>query len=152
RQPGRLRGRGAGRGRGRRAGAGRGEPPHAPHPRRLQRAGLAHRSADPGGDVAAAVSTEAPGDVERAIGRHGATLIPDGATIQVGIGCIPDAVLAALAGHRDLGVHTEMLSDGVMRLAEAGVINGCRKTLLPGKMVTSFVMGSEALYRWVDDH
>jgi len=93
-----------------------------------------------------------PGEVEQAIGRHVATLVPDGATIQVGIGRIPDAVLAALAGHRDLGVHTEMLSDGVMRLADAGVINGSRKTLLPGKMVTSFVMGSDALYRWADDH
>jgi len=78
--------------------------------------------------------------------------VPNGATIQVGIGRIPDAVLTALAGHRDLGIHTEMLSDGVMRLADAGVINGSRKTLLPGKMVTSFVMGSEALYRWADDH
>jgi acyl-CoA hydrolase/GNAT superfamily N-acetyltransferase len=98
------------------------------------------------------LSPEAPGEVEQTIGRHVATLIPDGATIQVGIGRIPDAVLAALAGHRNLGVHTEMLSDGVMRLAEAGVINGSCKTLLPGKMVTSFVMGSAALYRWADDH
>jgi acyl-CoA hydrolase len=95
---------------------------------------------------------EAPGEVEQAIGRHVATLVPDGATIQVGIGRIPDAVLAALSNHADLGVHTEMLSDGVMRLAEAGVVNGRCKTLLPGKMVTSFVMGSEALYRWADDH
>jgi acyl-CoA hydrolase/GNAT superfamily N-acetyltransferase len=93
-----------------------------------------------------------PGEVEQAIGCHVATLVPNGATIQVGIGRIPDAVLTALAGHRDLGIHTEMLSDGVMRLADAGVINGSRKTLLPGKMVTSFVMGSEALYRWADDH
>jgi acyl-CoA hydrolase/GNAT superfamily N-acetyltransferase len=98
------------------------------------------------------LSTGAPGEVEQTIGRHVATLVPDGATIQVGIGRIPDAVLAALSGHRDLGVHTEMLSDGVMRLADAGVINGARKTLLPGKMVTSFVMGSAALYRWADDH
>jgi acyl-CoA hydrolase/GNAT superfamily N-acetyltransferase len=98
------------------------------------------------------LAAEAPGEVEQAIGRHVATLIPDGATIQVGIGRIPDAVLAALAGHHDLGVHTEMLSDGVMKLAQAGVINGSRKTLLTGKMVTSFVMGSQALYQWADDH
>jgi GNAT superfamily N-acetyltransferase/acyl CoA:acetate/3-ketoacid CoA transferase beta subunit len=90
--------------------------------------------------------------VEEAIGRHVATLVPNGATIQVGIGRIPDAVLAALATHRDLGVHTEMLSDGVMKLVDAGVINGSRKTLLPGKLVTSFVMGSRALYAWADDH
>jgi acyl-CoA hydrolase/GNAT superfamily N-acetyltransferase len=95
---------------------------------------------------------EAPGDVERAIGRHVATLVPNGATIQVGIGRIPDAVLAALANHRDLGVHTEMLSDGVMRLVESGVITGARKTLLTGKLVTSFVMGSQELYAWADDH
>ena len=87
-----------------------------------------------------------------AIGRHVASLVPDGATIQVGIGGIPDAVLAALSGHRDLGIHTEMLSDGVMALAEAGVITGARKTLLPGKIVTSFLMGTRRLYDWADDN
>jgi len=91
-------------------------------------------------------------ETSRAIGRHVASLIPDGATIQVGIGRIPDAVLAALAGARDLGVHTEMLSDGVMSLAKGGVITGRKKTLLPGKLVTSFVMGSRGLYDWVDDN
>lgn len=95
---------------------------------------------------------EPAGEVERAIGHHVATLVPNGATIQVGIGRIPDAVLAALAHHRDLGVHTEMLSDGVMRLVESGVITGARKNLLPGKLVTSFVMGSRELYAWADDH
>jgi acyl-CoA hydrolase len=98
------------------------------------------------------LAAEPPGEVELAIGRHVATLVPDGATIQVGIGRIPDAVLEALSGHRDLGVHTEMLSDGVMRLVEAGVVTGARKTLLPGKIVTSFVMGSQKLYAWADDH
>ncbi len=93
-----------------------------------------------------------PDEVAKAIGHNVATLIPDGATLQTGIGEIPDAVLASLANRRDLGVHTEMLSDGVMKLAEAGVITGRRKTLLPGKMVTSFVMGSRALYEWVHDH
>jgi acyl-CoA hydrolase/ribosomal protein S18 acetylase RimI-like enzyme len=88
----------------------------------------------------------------REIGRLVASLIPDGATLQTGIGRIPDAVLAALSHRHDLGVHTEMLSDGIMALAEAGVITGRRKTLLPGKMVTSFVMGSRKLYEWVHDH
>jgi acyl-CoA hydrolase len=91
-------------------------------------------------------------DVDRAIGEQVATLIPDGATLQLGIGRIPDSVLAALEGHRDLGVHTEMFSDRVMHLADAGVINGRRKTALPGKIVTSFVMGSHALYEWVRDN
>jgi len=91
-------------------------------------------------------------DVDRAIGTHVASLIPDGATLQTGIGRIPDAVLAALDDRHDLGVHTEMFSDGVMRLTDAGVISGRRKTLLPGKLVTSFVMGSRALYDWVHEN
>jgi acyl-CoA hydrolase/GNAT superfamily N-acetyltransferase len=95
---------------------------------------------------------EPPDEVDLAIGRHVASLVPDGATLQTGIGKIPDAVLRALASHADLGVHTEMLSDGVMRLADAGVINGRKKTLLPGKMVTSFVMGSAELYAWAHDN
>lgn len=95
---------------------------------------------------------EAPDAVSNAIGELVASLVPDGATLQVGIGRIPNAVLRALAGRRDLGVHTEMLSDGLMELAKAGVVNGKRKTLLPGKLVTSFVMGSRALYEWVDQN
>jgi acyl-CoA hydrolase/GNAT superfamily N-acetyltransferase len=91
-------------------------------------------------------------DVDRAIGRHVASLVPDGATLQLGIGKIPDAVLASLSGHQDLGVHTEMMSDGAMDLAERGVITGRRKTFLPGKIVTSFIMGTRRLYEWVDDH
>ncbi|MBL8112300.1 MAG: 4-hydroxybutyrate coenzyme A transferase, partial [Acidobacteria bacterium] len=91
-------------------------------------------------------------DVFREIGSHVAGLIENGATLQMGIGKIPDAVLAALFDHHDLGVHSEMFSDGVMRLTEAGVITGRRKTLLPGKIVTSFVMGSRALYDWVHDN
>jgi acyl-CoA hydrolase len=91
-------------------------------------------------------------DVCRQIGLHAAGLIGDGATLQMGIGRIPDAVLACLGSRRDLGIHTEMLSDGVMRLWHAGVITGKRKTLLPGKMVTSFLMGSEKLYEWVHDN
>ncbi len=91
-------------------------------------------------------------DVCRQIGLHVAGLIGDGATLQMGIGRIPDAVLACLGSRRDLGIHTEMLSDGVMRLWQAGVITGKKKTLLPGKMVTSFLMGSEKLYEWVHDN
>jgi acyl-CoA hydrolase/GNAT superfamily N-acetyltransferase len=91
-------------------------------------------------------------EVAREIGRHIARLIPDGATLQTGIGKIPDAVMAQLGGHKDLGVHTEMLSDGVMRLVEAGVITGRKKTLLPGKLVTSFIMGSEQLYSWAHEN
>lgn len=91
-----------------------------------------------------------PATVE--IGRYVASLIPDGATIQTGIGNLPHAVMCALGSHRDLGLHTEMLSDSAIQLVEAGVINGRRKTLLPGKIVTSFVMGTRALYEWVDDN
>jgi acyl-CoA hydrolase/RimJ/RimL family protein N-acetyltransferase len=98
------------------------------------------------------LSHDPPGEVEREIGRYVATLIPDGATLQAGIGKIPEAVLAALTERKDLGVHTEMFSDGFMRLAEAGAVTGLAKTYSPGKMVTSFVMGSRRLYEWVDDH
>jgi acyl-CoA hydrolase/GNAT superfamily N-acetyltransferase len=91
-------------------------------------------------------------EVAREIGLHIARLIPDGATLQTGIGKIPDAVMAQLGGHKDLGVHTEMFSDGVMRLVEAGVITGRRKTLLPGKLVTSFIMGSKQLYEWAHEN
>jgi len=91
-------------------------------------------------------------EVSTEIARHVASLIPDGATLQLGIGKIPDAVLAALSTHHDLGVHSEMFSDGVMDLVEAGVITGRKKTLLPGKAVTSFLMGSQKLYEWVDDN
>lgn len=91
-------------------------------------------------------------EVARQIGRHVASLVPDGATLQTGIGRIPHAVLRALSNHHDLGIHTEMLSDSVIELVEQGVINGRRKTLLPGKLVTSFVMGTRRLYDWVHDH
>lgn len=95
---------------------------------------------------------EPPGPVECEIGRHVATLVPDAATLQTGIGAIPNAVLDQLSDRRDLGVHTEMLSDGLMQLALSGAITGKAKTVLPGKMVTSFVMGSRALYEWVHDN
>jgi acyl-CoA hydrolase/GNAT superfamily N-acetyltransferase len=95
---------------------------------------------------------EPPDEVSKAIGRNVASLIADGATIQTGIGAIPDAVLASLHDRSDLGLHTEMLSDGAMQLERRGVINGAKKTLLKGKMVTSFVMGSRALYEWAHEH
>jgi acetyl-CoA hydrolase len=90
--------------------------------------------------------------VSRRIGAHVAALVEDGDTLQLGIGAIPDAVLAGLDDKRDLGIHTEMFSDGVMRLVEAGVITGDRKPLHQGKVVSSFLMGSEALYRWAHDN
>jgi acyl-CoA hydrolase len=93
-----------------------------------------------------------PDPVSEEIGRLVATLVPDGATIQAGIGAIPHALYAHLAGHKDLGVHTEVLSDGVMDLCERGVVTGRRKSLLPGKVTASLVMGTERLYRWVDDN
>lgn len=90
--------------------------------------------------------------VAAAIGAHVASLVPDGATLQAGIGRIPNAVLRALSSRHDLGVHTEMLSDGLMELAKTGVITGAQKSLRPGRMVTSFVMGTRQLYDWVDQN
>jgi 4-hydroxybutyrate CoA-transferase len=87
-----------------------------------------------------------------AIGRHVAGLIPDGATLQVGIGAIPDAVLASLDAKQDLGLHTEMFSDRAVALIRAGVINNSRKELYKGKSVTSFVIGTRALYDHVHDN
>jgi acetyl-CoA hydrolase len=95
---------------------------------------------------------EEPDEVAKAIGARVASLVEDGDTLQLGIGSIPDAVLAQLGGRRDLGVHTEMFSDGVMRLVEAGVITGARKPIHRGKIVSSFLMGSHALYRWAHDN
>ncbi len=87
-----------------------------------------------------------------AIGRHVAALVPDGATLQLGIGAVPNAVLAALGGHRDLGIHTEMFSDGLLPLIERGIVTGARKTLHRGTVVSAFVLGSRRLYDWVDDN
>jgi GNAT superfamily N-acetyltransferase len=98
------------------------------------------------------LSPEPPDDVSLAIGRHVATLVPNGATLQTGIGKIPHAVINALRGHEDLGIHTEMLSDSVIDLCAAGVVTGRKKSLLPGKIVSSFVMGTKRLYDWVDDN
>lgn len=85
-------------------------------------------------------------------GRNVARLIEDGATLQLGIGAIPDAVLQALTDRRDLGVHTEMFSDGIIDLVERGVITGAYKALDQGKLVTSFVVGSRRLLDFIDDN
>ena len=90
--------------------------------------------------------------VSKQIAGHVAELIPDGATMQMGIGAIPDAVLGFLGNKKDLGIHSEMFSDGVIRLVEAGVITNARKSLHPGKIVVGFVLGTQALYAWVDDN
>jgi acyl-CoA hydrolase len=94
----------------------------------------------------------APGPVERQIAAWIAPLIPHGATLQLGIGAIPNAVLAALADHEDIGIHTEMFSDGVMELARLGVVTNRCKTRYRRRIVTSFVMGSQDLYDYVDDN
>ncbi len=90
--------------------------------------------------------------ISQKIASHIAELIPDGATMQMGIGAIPDAVLNFLGEKRDLGIHSEMFSDGVVRLVEKGVITNARKTLHPGKIVVGFILGTQALYRWADDN
>jgi acetyl-CoA hydrolase len=91
-------------------------------------------------------------DLSRQIGEHAARLVEDGSTMQMGIGSIPDAVLDLLGDKRDLGVHTELFSDGVMRMVQAGVITNEKKTLHPGKIVAGFILGSQALYDFVDDN
>ena len=91
-----------------------------------------------------------PNEIETRIGKHCAALIEDGATLQMGIGAIPNAVLAQLGNHKNLGIHTEMFSDGVIDLVESGVVNGSKKTLHPGKLVATFLMGTRRLYDFVD--
>ncbi len=91
-------------------------------------------------------------DVHRAIARNVASLIEDGATLQLGIGGLPDAVLPELAGLRDLGVHTEMVSDNVIPLIESGVINGRRKTIHPRKIILGFVLGTKELFDYVNEN
>ena len=89
---------------------------------------------------------------EMAIGRNCAALIDDGATLQMGIGAIPNAVLVALTDHKDLGIHTEMFSDGLISLIESDVVNNSKKRVHPGKVVSSFVMGTRRLYDYIDDN
>lgn len=91
-------------------------------------------------------------DVEKAIGKNVASLVQDGACLQMGIGGIPNAVLAELGNHKNLGVHTEMFSDGLLPLVESGVVNGKEKQIDKGKIVASFLMGSQAVYDFIDDN
>ncbi|MCA8921379.1 MAG: acetyl-CoA hydrolase/transferase family protein [Planctomycetes bacterium] len=91
-------------------------------------------------------------EVERQIGAHVAGMIEDGSTLQMGIGAVPDAVLAALRGHKHLGIHTEMWSDGALDLIECGAVDNSRKTIHVGKTVSGFLMGTRRLYDFVDDN
>lgn len=93
-----------------------------------------------------------PTPVDEAIGRHVAALVEDGATLQMGIGAIPDAVLRSLTTHQDLGIHTEMFAEGLIDLVERGVVTGRYKHRQPGKIVSSFVMGTRRLYDFIDDN
>lgn len=90
------------------------------------------------------------GAVEKQIGENVASLIDDGSTLQLGIGAIPDAVLLFLTGKKDIGIHSEMFSDGVVVLAEAGVITNKKKTINPGKFMAAFLMGTRKLYDFID--
>jgi 4-hydroxybutyrate CoA-transferase len=92
------------------------------------------------------------GDIEKAIGNNIAALIKDGDCLQLGIGAIPDAVLTSLGDKNDLGIHSEMISDGVMNLAINGVVNCSRKNLHPDKIVITFAMGTKSFYEWLDDN
>jgi len=86
------------------------------------------------------------------IAKHVTEYIPDAATLQTGIGGIPDAVLRQLVGHKNLGIHTELFSDGVMDLIERGIITNARKSIHPGKVVSGFVIGSRKLYDYIHDN
>ena len=99
--------------------------------------------------------TAAPGpisDTDRKIGRYVAELVDDGATLQMGIGAIPNAVLSMLGNHKDLGVHSEMFADGILPLVDKGVVNGKNKKIDKGRLVSTFLMGSKKLYDFVDNN
>jgi acetyl-CoA hydrolase len=98
------------------------------------------------------MAADGPADVIEKIAGNIAPLIPDGATMQLGIGAIPDAVLKYLFDKKDLGIHSELFSDGVIDLVNAGVVTGARKTLHPGKIVAGFILGTRRLYQWVDNN
>ncbi|MBA4195956.1 MAG: 4-hydroxybutyrate CoA-transferase [Chitinophaga sp.] len=91
-------------------------------------------------------------DIELKVGRNVASLIEDGSTLQVGIGTIPDAVLKALHNHKNLGLHTEMFSDGIIPLFEKDIINNTKKRIHPNKIVTAFALGTNKLYNYVNDN
>ena len=96
------------------------------------------------------VPTAVPTEIDSAIGRHIAEMIPDGATLQIGVGGIPNAVLAALKDHQHLGLHTEALTDGVLPLLESGVIDNSLKKVMPGVSVASLALGSKRLYDYMN--
>ena len=98
------------------------------------------------------MAADGPADVIEKIAGNIAPLIPDGATMQLGIGAIPDAVLKYLFDKKDLGIHSELFSDGVIDLVNAGVVTGARKTLHPGKIVAGFILGTRRLYQWADNN
>jgi acyl-CoA hydrolase len=98
------------------------------------------------------VAPAVPDEIDIRIARHVVERIPDGATLQFGIGRIPDAVASFLGDHRDLGIHTELLSDGAIDLIEQGVVNGSRKQRRPGKVVTTFCLGTQRLYDFLDEN
>ncbi len=98
------------------------------------------------------VRPPAASDLDRTIAGFVAERIRDGSTIQAGIGAIPNAILASLVGHEHLGLHTELVSDGVIDLVESGALTGAHKTLNPGKMVTTFVLGTQRTYDFVHDN
>jgi acyl-CoA hydrolase len=93
-----------------------------------------------------------PTEVEMAIGKNVASLVEDGSCLQMGIGAIPNAALSQMGHLKDLGIHTEMFSDGILDLVENGVINGSNKRTHPGKIIGGFVMGSQKLYDFIDDN
>ncbi|MCA9232101.1 MAG: acetyl-CoA hydrolase/transferase family protein [Planctomycetales bacterium] len=93
-----------------------------------------------------------PSEEVKQIGRNIAEIVPDGATLQTGIGSIPNAVLEQLSNHKDLGVHTEMFSDGLLPLIESGVVTNAKKKVHPGYVVSTFALGSKRLYDFMDDH
>ncbi|WP_456461221.1 acetyl-CoA hydrolase/transferase family protein [Reichenbachiella sp.] len=96
------------------------------------------------------VDVPEPTDIEKRIGNYVAGLVEDGATLQMGIGAIPNAVLSSLTNHKKLGIHTEMFSDGVIPLVEKGIITGEMKKLYPDRIVSAFIMGTKKLYDFVD--
>ena len=96
------------------------------------------------------VPTPAPTPAEIALGNNVAALIPDGATLQIGVGGIPNAIIRALAGHKHLGVHTEAMTDGLLPLMESGAIDNSMKRVMPGKSVASLALGSRRLYEFMD--
>ena len=91
-----------------------------------------------------------PSELDRRIGRNCAELVPDGACLQMGIGALPNALAAELEGHRNLGIHTELFADGVLRLVEKGVVNGACKNIDRGVIVASFLLGSKKVYDFID--